>query len=605
MKLVTALFFSLLAVVAGRQNTSLESHSLSVAAAKAVTFLRHGKDACECTYDDACSCESALDFMRCMRGKCDSDACKCTEDGDNHFQRACQKMADGCPKLGMECGAETATCGSDTVTWQSEKSEKTQVSYSTKGTKDAQEEEEDDEGEEKASLDEEDLPPGWEAMYSKEYEKVYYGNTETGEVTWTKPKKQPSKAAVKKQSDSVPKKEYKKRVGELHRKEHNNFAKGTVTTILVLCLALALCRSSDSLVKKNTWLAIDAVITVFLSLMWFYVVMHYLDFAKFTGLESLAAHLTIATALLLISSLISWIMHMQEAKDKNAELSESCDIFNSLFDPIVMWCNAGAVSTAQQLAKPSEFNVLLMTGAMVGFYAFLAVFWYNTVGLVTRRNWSEATITKLTGAALAAGTVLWVHMILVGSYQTIQDPHPSAPGFTKTLILQCFGLLYIVLECVVTKPLSKLIANTDKNQNYLKWRALEVISVFVTFLKKYSCVTSLGHLIIDNCGYKSGAIEARLLLALVSTFIGVFLIYLCAKVKALSTDKVLSGIFVDLGGFMMGAAWSGLLNNSISNMSAGYRHPFVVTLEVNCFLTACIIPTYFFYLKPLIDSQVK
>jgi hypothetical protein len=333
--------------------------------------------------------------------------------------------------------------------------------------------------------------------------------------------------------------------------------------------------------------------------------MHYLEFAHFTGFEKLAAHLGIATTLLLASSLISWVMQKQAAKDKDAEMEEATNTFNSIFDPIVMWCNAGAVSTAQQLAKPSDFYVLCMTGAMVGFYALLAVFWYNVVGRVTRKNWSEGTITKLTGAALAAGTVLWVHMVIVGSYQTIEDPHPNAPGMNKTVFLQCFGLLYIVLECVVTKPLNTAIKNTDKDNKYFKWRTLKVLDVFVGFLKKYSCVTSLAHLIVDNLGYQEGAIEARLVLALVSTFVGIFLIVLCAKVKVLSEDKVLASIFVDLGGFMVGAAWSGLLNNSINQMVKGYRHPFVSKLEVTCFLTACILPTYFFYLKPLIDSQAK
>jgi hypothetical protein len=587
MKNIIALFLAVVAVVTARQNTSLQSHTLSVAIPTPVAFLKHADDVCNCAFKDTCSCEGALEFMKCIRAGCDSGICQCmAKDGDNHFEQACQEMSEGCPGIGMECGAEQATCGGDTVAWSG------------------------DEGAKEASLDDEDLPPGWEALWSKDYERVYYSNTKTGEVTWTKPKnqpaqkKQPAQAVEKKKAHFVPKHHYKRKVTFLHSHVHHMFAKGTITTILVLCLTSCLAQSSNTMIRTNTWSTIDAVITTFMSLAWYYVIMHYLDFAGYKGVEKLAIHLGIATLLLLASSMITWFMQMQASKDKNADIAESTGIFNSIFTPIVMWSNAGAVSTAQQLAKPSEMYVLLMTGAMVGFYALLAVFWYYVVGSMTRRDWSEGTITTLTGASLAAGFVLWVHMILVGSYQTVEDPHPTAPGMDKTLVLNCFGLLYIALACVVATPLKKVIDNTDKAKDYVKWRTLSVVATFLSILPYFSCVLSLGHLILDNLGYDGGAIEARLYLAVISSLIGMFLIVLVAKVERLREDTTLSGCLIGLGGFMAGTAWANLLNNSINMMAHGYTHPFKLKFMVTCFLTAIVFPVYFYYFKPLVDAKM-
>jgi hypothetical protein len=475
------------------------------------------------------------------------------------------------------------------------------------------EDEEGDEGEDELSRANKNLPPGWEALWSTDYEKVYYSNAETGKVTWTKPKmtkKQLAKAktaTTTPKPDVVPKPHYHSKVKELHSHEHHIFSKGTITAILVLCLTICLASSKDNVISSNTWSTIDAVVTTFLSLAWYYVTMHYLDFYHFKGVEKLYAHLGIATFLLLVSSIVSWIMQKAASADskdgKDADMARSVNIFNNIFDPIVMWCHAGAVSTAQQLAKPSEFGVLGMTAAMVAFYVVLGVVWYYVIGAVTKMGWSEGTISNLTGSALAAGVILWIHMILVGSYQTVEDPHPKAPNMDKTLVLNCFGLLYIVLACIVTKPVNNALKVTDKGKQYVKYRLLTIINVFVGWLPYYSCVCSLGHLIIDNWGYQEGAIEARLLMALVTTFIGFGLIILCAKVEAIRNDTVITGVLVGLGGFMVGAAWSGLLNNSINQMVKGYGHPFVTKLEVTSFLTACILPTYFWYLKPLIDEK--
>jgi hypothetical protein len=670
---LAALFFSVLSAARGSQYSSVHSHSLSVGLPKPPAFLQHqDDDACNCAFNDACSCDGALEFMTCIRDGCNSGICQCNvEDGENHFLRACQEMADGCPGLGMECGPEQAKCGDDTVTWygkenllsrryQKMNEEKfppkdtdtedeeqasleddkedqdlpagwkkvwskeheryyyinTNTDETTwkKPTSPAEggeedEDEEGDEGEEQTSLANEDLPPGWEALWSKDYEKVYYSNAETGEVTWTKPKmtkEQAKKAKTRTTTpkpDVVPKPHYHAKVKKLHSHEHHIFAKGTITAILVLCLTVCLASAKDNMISSNTWSTIDAVVTTFLSLAWYYVTMHALDFYHYKGLEKLYAHLTIATILLLASSLISWFMQKMASTDKDADMSRSVNIFNNIFDPIVAWCNAGAVSTAQQLAKPSEIGVLAMTGAMVLFYIVLGVVWYFVIGAITKKGWSEGTISNLTGSALAAGIVLWVHMLLVGNYQTVEDPHPKAPNMDKTLVLNCFGLLYVVLACLITKPVNRELANTDKGKQYVKYRTLTVLNVFVGWLPYYSCVCSLGHLIIDNWGYQEGAIEARLLMALVTTFLGFGLIILCAKVKAIREDTVITGILVGLGGFMVGAAWSGLLNNSINQMVKGYKHPFVTKLEVISFLTVCILPTYFYYLKPLIDEK--
>jgi len=560
-----------------------------------------------------------------------------TKDGTNHFETACSKMAEGCPGIGMECGEEQATCGDDSVIWYGkensasrryQKMNEEKLSSKDDAMDDVQtsqedsedeaavkedeaEDEEEDKVEEQASLDDEDLPAGWEALWSKEYERMYYSNAETGEVTWTKPEKpvQPKrKAAVKtdkvdkpkEQADVVSRPHYENQVNYLHRHEHHIFSKGVIAAIVILCLTVCLASSSNETISSNTWSTIDAVVTAFLALGWYYVVMHFLEFAGYQGLWKLTMHLAIATALLLASSLISY--NMKKRADRTNKGKESVDIFNSLFTPMVMWCNAGAVSTAQQLAKPSLFYVFLATVGMVLFYAVLAVFWYNTVDRLTTKGWSEDTVNKLTGGALAAGTVLWCHMLLVGSYQTIEDPHPDAPGFGKTLLLHCFSFLYIAIACTVKGPTDRLVANTDKGKQYVKWRAASILGVYVNWLPYLSCVKSLGHLIIDNLGYQQGAIESRLLVALVSTLIGTGLIILCAKVFR-DTKGVVGGILIGLGGFMVGAAWAGLLNNSINQMVKGYKHPFVAKLEVTSLLTACVLPTYFFYLKPMIDKK--
>lgn len=651
-----------LVVASGRQNSSVQALSLSVSIPKPPAFLQHADDVCNCAFNDKCSCDGALTFMKCIRDGCNSGVCTCmTKDGVNHFRNACEEMSSECPGIGMECGVEQATCGDDSVIWYGKEpvlsrryqkmnegklelskpvddaEEQKDSEDDTKEQQDAEDDNKDetsDEGAEPGRPVDEKLPPGWEAYWSEEYNKMYYSNEATGEVTWTKPKMKPSKekrlpssteeprAAAEEenepraraeeenesekdeQGDVISKHHYHAKVKELNRHQHHTFAKGIITTIIVLCLTVCLASSKDNMISTNTWSTIDAVVCVFLSLMWYYVVVHYLDFAHYTGGEKVIAHLTIGILVLLVCSMIS--LYMKKRADANKADSESADIFNTVSDPIIMWINAGAVSTAQQLAKPHPIYVLGMTGVMMFFFTMVAIIWYQGIGrIIKNKRWSEDTINNMTGGALAAGIHLWVQMMVVGEYQTIEEPRPKAPNLDKTLVLNAFGLLYLVIAVVLSAPVNKLLQNYKPERMYVKWRVVSVLKIFVNWLPYFSCLQALGHLIIDNSGYQAGAIEARLLHCSATTFVGTGFIIMCAKVEAIRSKPTLCEIFVGLGGFMVGAAWAGLLNNSINLMVEGVKHPFLTKLEVSMVLTACVLPTYFYYLKPLINQKTN
>mmetsp|Transcript_38331 Transcript_38331/g.59627 ORF Transcript_38331/g.59627 Transcript_38331/m.59627 type:complete len:261 (-) Transcript_38331:88-870(-) len=258
----------------------------------------------------------------------------------------------------------------------------------------------------------------------------------------------------------------------------------------------------------------------------------------------------------------------------------------------------------------------MSTLGLVVFYAVLALFWYAVVGKFTDRATDASSINTLAGAALAAGTVLWIHMVIAGEYHTIEDPRPAKPGFYENLFMNCFSFGYIAVALVAGPKVQKWSdalkavppasgSQRDSLKTYWKKRAVDSFSVFVSFLPYYSCVLSLGHLIIDNLGYKEGAIEARLYLAVISSLIGMFLIVLVGKVKFFSEEKSLSSILIGLGGFMAGTAWANLLNNSINMMAHGYTHPFKLKFAITCFLTAIVFPVYFNYFKPLVDAKMQ
>jgi hypothetical protein len=470
-----------------------------------------------------------------------------------------------------------------------------------------------DDSAEETSDEEQDLPPGWEAVWSKDKERYYWHNSETGKSTWVKPKPPtttPQSKYMKKGGERyVLHDHYKKKVKTLHTHNHHVFAKGIIAIIVVLSITIALASSGNATIEKNTWSTMNSVIVTFLALAWFYVTMHLLEFHGLNGWAKVLMHCGIAVFLLLLSSLIS-VQMKKRGGDKGK------DIFNSIFDAILLWSFAGFVSNVQQIYKYSAFLVLMSTLGLVVFYVVLALFWYAVVGKFTDRATDATSINTLAGAALAAGTVLWIHMVIAGGYHTIEDPRPAKPGFYENLVMNCFSFGYIAVAIVVGPKVQKWSdalkavppasgSQRDSLKTYWKKRAVDSLGVFVSFLPYYSCVLSLGHLIIDNLGYEDGAIEARLYLAVISSLIGMFLIFLVGKVKFFSEEESLSSILIGLGGFMAGTAWANLLNNSINMMAHGYTHPFKLKLMITCFLTAIVFPVYFYYFKPLVDAKME
>mmetsp|Transcript_16751 Transcript_16751/g.31087 ORF Transcript_16751/g.31087 Transcript_16751/m.31087 type:complete len:349 (-) Transcript_16751:181-1227(-) len=62
---------------------------------------------CSCSFKGVCSCEEAMEFMKCIKDHCNSGKCMCE---GHHFLDACQAMDTTCPKVGLVCSEEKATC---------------------------------------------------------------------------------------------------------------------------------------------------------------------------------------------------------------------------------------------------------------------------------------------------------------------------------------------------------------------------------------------------------------------------------------------------------------------------------------------------------------
>jgi hypothetical protein len=391
---------------------------------------------------------------------------------------------------------------------------------------------------------------------------------------------------------------HKNTMKKLDSQTHHIFVKGVIVGIVIVSLMIALGSTGNRMIEKNTWSTMNHVVVTFLALAWFYVTMHLLEFHGLTGWPKALMHMCIAVFLLLFSSLVTWIMTKRDGKKGVAT-------FNALFDHIMGWCFAGFVSNVQQIFKDSVLLVFLSIIGLMFFYAALALFWYFVVGKCTTKGWSDGSINTLTGAALAAGTVLWVHMVIAGAYHTIEDPRPTKPTLNQSVFMSCFSFVWILVAVVCTPYVARASEAAERSKAYWKKRVIDCTAVFVGFLPYYSCVLSFGHLILDNCGYDVGAVEARLYLAALSTFIGMGMIVLCAKWRRIARDENLSGMLVGLGGFMTGSAWANILNNSINMMADGDEHPFEMKFALISFLTAVVFPVYFYYFKPVVDEKIK
>lgn len=93
-------------------NRELSSHDEADLHRLVVSFQAERE--CSCRFEDVCSCQSALQFMRCIQATCASSGCYCTE--GQHFLDACNKMAATCGSIGLECHPEKAVCGQTMVT---------------------------------------------------------------------------------------------------------------------------------------------------------------------------------------------------------------------------------------------------------------------------------------------------------------------------------------------------------------------------------------------------------------------------------------------------------------------------------------------------------
>jgi len=539
-----------------RSQSLRAQHTLSTHIPNLLVLLGQSSGpSCQCTFDDVCTCEGALKFMDCVKKACNSGECQCMEkDGTNHFLESCSAMGDECAGIGLKCTPEQATC---------------------KG----------------ADLDLHSKVKG-HAVDKKAIENA--ADEETA----------PAQAQVKDPKKYVLHSKYKATVKNMHSHSHRVFAQGIIVTVVVLCVTIAMASSANALVSSCTWGIIDFVIATFLAVAWFIVVIHSLDFFQLVGLWKVAIHMAVSVVFLFASVLISWSM-----RNNDTTLST----FQGIFTPMVMWCNAGFVETVQKYFKDSELYIFLFLIVLAVWYGALALFFHYLISKATKKGWGDDTSDVMAGGSLAAGFVLWCHMMVTGTFHSIEGPHTNPPTLTQVALLNGLSVFFIALSLFMLPVLSRKSkqykdANVGSN-NYWKLRMCGTGTHFVSVLPRFSFILSLGHLILSHSGYTQGSIGAQLTLALVSTGVGMLMIFLCAYVPFLKRDTEIAaqlrGLLVGLGGLMVGVAWSGLLDNSINMMikGSGYAHPFPVKLGITAFLTAFILPVYFWYLKPTIMSK--
>lgn len=537
----------------------LRAHSLTADTPKFLVLLGEQKTSCQCTFDDQCSCQGALKFMNCVKKACNSGDCQCMEhDGTNHFLESCTAMQDSCSGVGLKCMQKEATCKDGGVAWHA-KMKKHAAAI------------------EKESGDEDSANTSEEAPVVDPKKYVLHTH-------------------------------YKAQLKAAHNHGHRVFAQGIILAVVILSLTVALTSSTNAIIAKNTWSIIDAVIVTFIALSWFIVVIHSLDYFGLKGYWAVFAHLTVSVLFLFFAGLISWTLQHRYG-------DQSASIFSAIFNHMVLWCNVGFVETVQKCFKDNALHIFLLLVILALWYVALAlIFHYAVKRFTTEAGWGDAIESTMAGAALAAGFVLWNHMLITGSYHTIE---PSAdrkvPSLMSALILNGLGVFYIVLPLLCLPILNRASKRMESasigSNNYWKLRACGIGTEFLSFLPHFSILLALRHLILEHTGYPHGSIGALLLLALVSTAMAIIIISLCAYVPFLkrNTDMStqISKLLLSVGGFIVGGAWVGLLDNSVGMATQGEGHPFTIKLVLTGFLTAFIFPTYCLYLKPLIVERTK
>lgn len=65
---------------------------------------------CNCLLTDACTCLAAMEFMNCIKDRCESGSCNCYADEVDHYFSSCSAVAKRCPAIGLECWPGKVVC---------------------------------------------------------------------------------------------------------------------------------------------------------------------------------------------------------------------------------------------------------------------------------------------------------------------------------------------------------------------------------------------------------------------------------------------------------------------------------------------------------------
>lgn len=564
----------------GRQNATqhLRAHHVNRGKPSLLVLLGEPLPSCQCTFDDLCTCQGALRFMDCVKAACNSGSCQCTEtDGTNHFLESCSAMADECPGIGLKCMQEQATCNGDGVAWHSKV-------------------------------------------------KQHAVNAEAPEDGWKWKRFEPHHEVDKgAQAERVPEKyvlhaKYTSTMRALRSNTHRVFAQGVIITLVVLGMTIALATNANDHVANNTRSVINYVVVTFLGFFWFVTTIDFFDYFKFSGVQKVCTYLVFTVLLLLASLLTSWRLRSNDG---------NVDIFNSIFPVLVMWCNAGFVEAAEKQSMGSihlpkhwmgmthlpVVDVLLVLILLMVWYAVLTLLVHCVFQrYATTKGWGHEQENLIAGGALACGIALWCHMAISGSYHTLEGLHHDSPPLLvvaiQILLTLCFLAVAMRLLPILSRKSNSFASCSIGSNGYWKSRVCGVAQCLLKFLPCFSLMLSLGQLLLGDKGYFHSSVGARLLLLLASIAIAVLMITLCTLVPALrrnsDTSKEMSDLLLCLAGFLVGTAWSGLLDNSINMMAKGkgYQDGFHVKLAITGFLTAFIFPVYCYFLKPLIMNKV-
>lgn len=370
-------------------------------------------------------------------------------------------------------------------------------------------------------------------------------------------------------------------------KGHRSFGFGVVSALCVTCTLISMLGSKNTVVVQKTWHMIDHVVQHFLGIAWFIMVIEGLSYLSVEGIQKIFLHGMVAVAFLLAVIYVSAAVH----EDK-----ETLSIFVGIFLIMVCWANMGFVSTVQQHGE-SATEVLVLTFVTVGFYAALSVALFHLVGAtLVEKGCGDGSIDKVTGKALGAGVVLWVEMVVSGSYQSIVGDHLDPPTMMHKMMFISISCGYLAVAMLV-KPRVDEAHKRISATEYWNGRVLQVLSKFLNGLPHFAFAASFGHLILESDSFEPGTIDASLALGVSNTFVAVALVLIAAHWPGEST-KMLPGV----GAFIMAVAWAKLLDNSCNMMMQGdgYGHPFLIKMVITCVLSAFIVPAYWNVVKPLI-----